>query len=116
MADETAISIQSAHEALQSLEESLSDAYENARSQEVRDLLDDRLDIVEELLTELNRAAIHSRSIALSAAADSTAEALKRLDSLKARIKAISDHVGKAAEVIEDVDKVLSGVKEYFGI
>ncbi len=116
MADETAISIQTAHDALQALEESLCDAYENARSQEIRDLLDERLDIVEELLTALNRADLHSRSIALSAAANSTTEALKRLDSLKARVKAISDNVGKAAQVLEDLDKVLSGVKGYFGI
>ena len=116
MPDKTAIPIQTAHDALQGLEETLSKAYEQARSQEVRDLLDARLDTVEELLTALNRADISSRTIALNAAADSTAEALKRLGALKARIQSIADNVGKAAHVLEDVDKVFSGVKQYFGI
>ena len=116
MADETAISIQSAHDALQELGETLKEAYERAGSQQLRDLLSARMDVVWDLLTALNQADIHSRTIALSAAADSTAEALKRLDELKARIKAIADNVSTAAHVLEAVDQVLSGVKEYFGI
>ena len=116
MPDETAISIQAAHDALQELHDTLSKEFEFSRSPQVRDLLDARLDAVEEILTALNRADISSRTIALNAAADSTAEALKRLGEIKARIQSIADNVGKAAHVLEDVDKVLSGVKEYFGI
>lgn len=116
MPDETAVSVQAAHDALQELQETLSNEYEYARSPEVRKLLDARLDVVEELLTALNRADISSRTIALNAAADSTAEGLNKLDELKKRIQAITDDVDKAAQVLEAVDKVLSGVKEYFGI
>ncbi|SRR6266511_1904573 len=116
MPDETEISVQTAHDALQELEETLSKAYENAKSPALRDLLDERLDSIEELLDALNRADISSRTIALNAAADSTTEALKRLGELKARLQSIADNVGKAAHVLEDVDKVLSNVKQYFGI
>ena len=116
MPDETAISIQTAHDSLQELHDTLSKAFEDARSQQVRDLLDAHLDEVEELLTGLNRADISSRTIALNAAADSTSEGLKRLGEIKQRIQSIADNVGKAAHVLEDVDKVLSNVKEYFGI
>jgi predicted DNA-binding protein len=111
-----AISIQTAHDALQELEDALSKAYGQARSQELRDLLDARLDAIEKLLTALDRADISSRTIALSAAADSTVEALKRLSELKARIQTIANNISKAAQVLDGVDKVLSGVKEYFGI
>ena len=116
MPDETAISPQSAHDALQELHKTLTEAYRSAKSPELRDLLDKRLDSVEKLLTELNRADISSRTIALKAQADSMAEGLKRLGEIKARLQAVADNVGKVAHVLEDVDKVLSGVKQFFGI
>ena len=78
MADDTPISIQSAHDALQSLKEQLESAYENAKAQDVRDLLDARLDASDKLLTSLNQEDMASRTIALNAAADSTSEALKK--------------------------------------
>lgn len=116
MPDKTAISPQAAHQALQELEETLSNEYDSARSPQVRDLLDARLDVIEELLTALNRADMSSRTIALNAAADSTADALKKLDELKKRIQSIADNVAIAADVLDGVDKVLSGVKDYFGV
>ena len=116
MPDETAISIQSVHDALQELHNSLYAEYRKSKSDEVREQLDARLDVVRDLLTELNRAEIASRTIALKAAADSMAEGLKKLDELKRRVQSIADDIGIAAQVLEDVDKVLSGVKDYFGI
>ena len=116
MADETAISIQTAHDTLQELHNTLYAEYRKSKTKEVRDQLDARLDVVRDLITELNRDDIASRTIALKASADSLAEGLKKLGDLKKRIQAIADNVGKAAEVLEDVDKVLSGVAEYFGI
>lgn len=116
MPDKTAISPQAAHQALQELEVTLSNEYDSAQSPQVRDLLDARLDAIEELLTALNRADMSSRTIALNAAADSTADALKKLDELKKRIQSIADNVAIAADVLDGVDKVLSGVKDYFGV
>jgi len=116
MPDETAISIQTVHDALQELHNSLYAAYRQSKSREVRDQLDDRLDIVRDLITELNRADIASRTISLKAAADSMAGGLKKLDELKKRIQTIADDIGIAAQVLGDVDKVLSEAKDYIGI
>ena len=116
MPDETANSGQTARDALQELHNALYAEYRKSKTKEVRDQLDARLDVVRDLLTELNRDDMASRTIAIKAAADSMAEGLKRLAELKERIKSISDNVAKAANVLEDVDKVLSNVKQYFGI
>jgi len=101
---------------LQELHNSLYAAYRQSKSNEVRDQLDDRLDIVRDLITELNRADIASRTLSLKAAADSMAGGLKHLDELKKRIQTIVDDIGIAAQVLGDVDKVLSEAKDYIGI
>jgi chromosome segregation ATPase len=116
MPDESPISRQSAHDALQGLKEQLETAYAEAESQDVRNLLDARLDAIDPLLTELNREDIAAHTIALQAAADSTAAALKQLGALKAKIQTISDDVGKATQALGDVDKLLTAVKSYFAI
>lgn len=115
MPDDPPNSHQLAHDALQNLKEQLETAYGNAKSQDIRDLLDTRLDAIDASLTALDQDDIASRTIAINAAADSTGEALKRLDSLKANIQAISDDIGKATQVLDDVDKALSAVKSCFG-
>lgn len=116
MSNELTLSWQQAHDALQALEDHLQAAYNNAQSNDVRDAIDSRLDAIDSILTDLNQLDMTSRTIAMSAAAETTTTALNELDSLKAQIQSITDDIGKAKQVLNGVDKFLSVVKTYFSI
>lgn len=116
MSNGSTLSWQQAHDALQALEEHLQAAYNNAQSNDVRNSIDSRLDAIDSVLTGLNQLDMTSRTIALSAAAETTTTALNELDSLKAEIQSITDDIDKATQVLNGVDKFLSVVKTDFSI
>jgi chromosome segregation ATPase len=116
MTDETTPSTVDAHNALQALKDELESAYENAKTNDIRDQIDVRLDAIDPLLTALNQADMASRTVALSAAADSTEDALKKLQTLKEEVESIGDDIGKATQILNGVDQALSMVKTCFGV
>lgn len=111
---ESAISWQQAHDALQTLEGQLQAAYNQAQSNDIRTAIDTRLDAIDAALKSLNQLDMESRTIALNAAADTATTALNQLGSLKAQIQSITQDMGKATQVLNGVDKLLSAIKTYF--
>jgi hypothetical protein len=116
MADDNTLSIPQGHDALQQLKESLTQQYGQIPAGPVSDLIDARLDRIDAALTALNQAEMASGTAAISAAADAMANPLKDLDGLKTQIQSITNDVGKAAQVLREVDQFISGVTSFFGI
>ena len=110
------ISVPEGHAALQQLKESLSEQYGQMPAGQVSDMIDQRLDKIDPVLTALNQAGMASGTVAISAAAAALTNPIKDLDALKKQIQSINDDVGKAAQVLGGVDQFISGVKSYFGV
>jgi hypothetical protein len=116
MTDTAPVSPQDAHDALQSLKEALDSAFGSAPAGPVSDAINARVDTVNAALTAMNQADIASRTVALNAAEDATANPLKQLDALKESIQRIGSDIAKATEVLNGVDKFVGAVSSFFGM
>jgi hypothetical protein len=116
MADDDALSIPQGLDALQQLKESLSQQFGQIPAGQVSDMIDARLDKIDDALTALNHADMASRTVAIIAGAAAMTDPLKDLNALKDEIESIGTDFSKAAEVIDGVDQFVAGVTSYFGV
>jgi len=107
---------QQTHDAFQSLKEQLTAAYEDAKARAAQDSVADALDEVDAMLRILNQEDMASRTVDLSAAADETEEAVKKLEALKQELEGIASRVATVAKVIQGIDDAIAVAKACFGI
>jgi len=105
---------QEIHDAFGFLYQQLSNAYWVASTIEDKDRIHGISDSVFDILTQLNREDIQSRTDDFKALAKSVADAGTRLDSLKADIDQIIHVVKVASDVTAAIDKALGMAAKYF--
>jgi len=68
------------------------------------------------MLRILNQDDMASRTVDLSAAADETEEAVKKLEDLKQELEGIASRVATVAKVIQGIDDAIAVAKACFGL
>jgi hypothetical protein len=113
MPDDPQAAWQAAHDSLQALEDESNEAYDEAKTQAQRDILDALSDPIEAALTALNQEDMESRTLAFSAAAADLKAPLAQLSTLKDQLNAVAAGFAKAASVVSAIDAAVSDLSSY---
>lgn len=98
----------------QALMDKLSNA--NPISQSDTDTIDDAIDSLNVILTQLNQEEMLSKDGAMQAAAAQVKDPLKKLSDLKNQLNEIASRVKTLAGIADDVNKVVGGCTTVFGL
>lgn len=107
-------SVQNVHAAFQELHNSLKEAYWVASTIGNKDKIIGLQEVVFDIITELNRADLSSRTQAYEALKAKVDETNNRLERLKGEIDRIIHAIGVASRVVGAIDKVADIVKKFF--
>lgn len=116
MSDDNAISIPQGHDALQQLKDSLTQQFGQLPSGPVSDMINQKLNEIDDALTALNQADEATSTVAINAAAAGLDSPIKNLGTLKKQIQSITNDVDVASQILGNVGQFISGVKSFFGV